>query len=51
MEDVLLNSPTNIVQRLFSFGQIFAFSLTFMSTWEVMCKYAWFLADVSEDDS
>jgi hypothetical protein len=26
-------------QRLFGFAQIFAFSLTFMSTWEGMCSY------------
>lgn len=27
------------IQRLFSFGQIFAFSLTFMSSWEAMVRY------------
>lgn len=31
----LLTTP----QRLFGFAQIFAFSLTFMSTWEGMCTY------------
>jgi hypothetical protein len=29
----------NWAQRLFGFAQIFAFSLTFMSTWEGMCTY------------
>jgi hypothetical protein len=35
-----LEPAANQAQRLFGFAQIFAFSLTFMSTWEGMCTYA-----------
>lgn len=38
-QGVGLDSQTR-TRRLFSFAQLFAFSLTYMAVWEGMCTYA-----------